>query len=454
MKTWQPTLLAITLLAAFPATAQSNADILKEIRALKDKAAELEQRLQATEAQNTEQQQELGRIGVKAEALEDARDAAGMKLLKISGYMDPTFIANKAQNTAGFQFLNRVDTNNGGDGYNFDNSYIGMAVLDLLKETDSGTRWHLVLAPNRGVGSVFDGNSPVQEASVSVPLDSPVTRLIAGQMPDWSGYEYLPAPQNKLITHNLLFDFTLPTAYTGAGLELTRGKWVVKGMLANMNIAKKSSGNKTPLLAFRADYAKSEYTGFGFAGVIGKAANFRADATDATGALLFPNAQGKDTAVQLFEVDGFFTRADWTLQGQLSVGGQKQAAISADPVTGELRDARWWGASALAAYKFTPRLEGTVRLDFVNNRKNGGGLLGYTAADGRNGIGPDPAGDQEVGANRSALAFGTSYLFDANTTLKVEYRLDRASLPVFEHVKDGSFRKDNQLFGAAVVVSF
>jgi hypothetical protein len=31
----------------------------------------------------------------------------------------------------------------------------------------------------------------VHEASVSVPLGDLQTRFIAGQMPDWSGYEYL-----------------------------------------------------------------------------------------------------------------------------------------------------------------------------------------------------------------------------------------------------------------------
>jgi len=52
------------------------------------------------------------------------------------------------------------------------------------------------------------------------------------------------------------------------------------------------------------------------------------------------------------------------------------------------------------------------------------------------------------------LTFGLSYLFDLNTTFKVEYRLDRADLPVFAVVKDGTFKKTNQLFGASVLVSF
>jgi hypothetical protein len=458
----RPTLLALALSCAFPAMAQSNAEVLNELRALRERVTELENKLKAAEAKTPaagqwgmtpEQARELNRVTVKTEALEDARDAAGLRLLKISGYMDPTFIYNKAQNNSGFQFLNKVDTANGGDGYNYDNSYFGAAVIDFQKETESGTRWRLTLAPNRGVGAVFDGQSPVHEASVSIPLGSLQRRLIVGQIPDWSGYEYLQPTLNKLITHNLLFDFTLPTAYTGVGLEITEGKWLIKSMLANMNASRKASGNNTPVLAYRVDYSRGEFQGFGFAGVHGKATNFRADDGVGNPVTLLPYDLA-DTSLNLFEVDGYFIRGDWTVQGQLSLGKQKNAAMTADPLTGELRNAQWWGLSGLAAYKFTPRFEGTARLDYVKNNKNGGGLLGYNFADGRNGLGPDAAGDPEVGANRTAMTLGLSYLFDLNTTFKVEYRLDRANLPVFENVKDGTFKKSNSLFGASVLVSF
>ncbi len=457
--------------AAGSATAQSNADLLREIQALKARVAELEGKQgrpagAASGAQwgmTPEQAAEFNRIAVKTEAMEDARDASGLKLLKISGYMDPTFIYNKRQNRAGFQFLNRV----GDDGYNYDNSYFGAAVIDFQKETDSGTKWRLTLAPNRGVGSVadFGSSSPVHEASVSVPLTDLQTRFIAGQIPDWSGYEYLQPTLNKLITHNLLFDFTLPTAYTGAGMEVTSGKWIVKGMLANMNSSKRTPGNKTPVVTYRVDYARGEFQGFGFAGVHGKAANFA-------------DVNGVDSRLNLFEVDAYFIRGDWTVQGQLSSGKHKNAAIVPDPNTGGLRDASWWGASGLAAYKWMPRFETTARLDYINNKKNGGGLLGYTGyydpttvtfGDYRNGIGADPTIGCEIdptpdacnkGANRSALTLGASWLFNLNTTFKAEYRIDRANLPVFLDVKrsiaagTNQYSKSNQMLGASVLVAF
>lgn len=478
MRTWKHTALALALASAFPAAmAQSNAEVLKELQALKNRVAELEAKLKAAEAakpapaaqaqwgMTPEQAAEFNRIAVKTEALEDARDASGLKGLKISGYMDPTYIYNKNQDRSGFQFLNRIED----DGYNYDNSYFGAASIDFIKETDSGTRWRLTLTPNRGVGAVFDGSSIIQEASVSVPLGNLQTRFIAGQVPDWSGYEYQQPTLNKLITHNLLYDFTLPTAYTGAGMEITRGKWIVKALLAQTNATKNPQGEKGSALNYRVDYARGEFQGFGFAGTHGKLANFRAfDDTQVDGIGVNPitleQYSTRNTAAHLFEFDAYFIRGDWTVQGQVSYGQQKNAAVTADPVTGELRDARWYGLSGLAAYKFTPRLEGIVRADYIKNDKNGGGLLGYNFSDDRNGIGPGYIFDEgtaswiqpdtEKGATRTALSFGLSYLFNLNTTFKTEYRLDRANQAVFIDVKDGSYKKTNHLFGASVVVSF
>jgi hypothetical protein len=412
--------------------------------------AELEAKLKAQEAakpqwgMTPDQARELNRITVKTEALEDSRDASGMKGLKISGYADPTWIYNRGTRNAGFNFIH-----NRGSDYAYDNSFFGSVVLDLQKETDSGTRWRLTLSPNRGTDTVIDNGGIVQEASVSIPLGSLQTRFIAGHLPDWSGYEMQQAPLNKLITHNLLFDYTAPISYTGAGLEVTRGKWIAKGVLANMNAARNDDDDRSAVMAYRVDYSRGEFQGFGFAGVHGKAAN-----------LADPSA--KKSRVDLFEIDAYFIRGDWTVQGQVSLGRQKGAAIMPDPGNGDLRDASWTGLSALAAYKFTPRLEGAVRFDHVRNAKNGGGLLGYTVNDSRSGIGIDTnidcATDPAIaacntGANRTALSLGLSYLWDLNTSFRVEYRIDRANLPVFGY-EDGSYRKTNSLLGASVVVSF
>jgi hypothetical protein len=328
---------------------------------------------------------------------------------------------------------------------------MGAASLDLLKETDSGTIWRLTLAPNRGVGAATDGASIVQEASVSIPLDSISHRLIAGQIPDWSGYEYQQPMLNPLTSHNLLYDFTLPVGYTGVGLDWKDGKWWIRTALANVNAAIKQAGEKSTAWAFRADYAKGEFAGWGFASVIGKQPNYNT---------------GLATQAAIAEVDGYFTRGDVTFQGQASFGRQKQGAITPD-ADGNWRDSQWWGVSGLAGYLLTPRLQGLVRADFIKNDKNGGGLYGYngytttdeTGAvvygnDGRNGLGPDLSGDVNKGANRYALTLGAKYAYDPVTTLKLEFRLDRASQAVFEDVKTGEFKKNNQMVAGSVLVAF
>jgi hypothetical protein len=458
----RPTLLALALAAAFPAWAQTNAELLKELQALRERVNELEKKLQQAQppggqwGMTPQQAAEFNRIAVKTEALQDNFEDQGYKGLKITGWAEAAYIWNRNQKRAGFQFLNQQE-----DGYYYDTSYIGAVNLTLTKETDSGTIWKLSLMPNRSPGAVVDTKSIVHEASVSVPLTDLQTRLIAGQIPDWSGYEYMPPTLNPFITHNLLFDFTLPTTYTGVGLDLTRGKWWIRAMLANVNENIVQAKSREPVLVYRADYERGEFSGWGFAGLHGKTANYNCVDDDCS-----------KTMTHLFEIDGWYTRGDLTLGGQIGFGMQKKGAIIPD-ADGNFRDSRWWGVSGMAGWNFTPRLQGLVRVDYLNNTKNGGGLFGYNgywpdagidgaSGDYRNGIGPDanldctdPTTDGcSRGANRYALSLGLKYLFNEHTTFKAEYRLDRADRPVFYDVGSDSYKKLNHLLGASVVVAF
>jgi hypothetical protein len=469
MKYMQPTGLALALLLAFGATpsqAQSGTDLANEVKALKARIDELEKRLAAVPAppadgsqpqwgMTPEQIADFNKLVVQAEGLEDAQETMGFKNLKISGFMDPSFIWNMDQRRAGFQLLSPISKN----GYNYDDSYFGTVALDFQKELEGGTKWRLTLMPNRGAGSAADpaSNSIVHEASVSIPLGDLQTRLIAGQIPDWSGYENSQPTTTKLVTRGMLLDFTEPTAYTGAGMEIVRGKYDFKAVIANFNTSLQSAGRLSPVLAYRLDYSKGEFSGWGLAGVEGKIANFNHD----TGVI--GNA-AKDTMLHLFEADAYFIRGNLTLQGQVSFGRQKGAAILPD-ANGNARDAQWWGMSALAAYKFAPRLEGVVRADYINNARNGGGLLGYTGYydgagavnDGRNGIGPSPTcmlGIDCKGANRAAIAMGFNYALTANTLIKAEYRIDLANQAVFHDLGTDSYRKHNSLLGTSVVIGF
>ena len=465
MKLFHCTALALALAAAFPAQAQSNADVMRELQALKDKVTELEGKLLAQVARapaaptagqwgmTPDQARELNRVAVKTEALEDAFEAQGLKQFKFSGFMDPTFIVNRARHSAGARFLNDFPAS--GQAYTYDNSYFGMLGLDLQKEMEGGTRWRFTLVPHKSTGANYNYPSIVHEATVSIPLGDLQTRFWAGQLPDWSGYEYFLPNQNKFITHNMLFDYAAPTYYTGAGVDITRGKWIVKGAVGNMNISRYGDKRQGPVASYRVDYAKGEFNGFGFAGQHGK-----------VDSLVAPLPQRLD----MFELDGYFIRGDLTAQGQVAIGRQQRSASNGE-------DARWWGVSTLAAYKLTPRFEVSSRLDYLNNRRNGGNTLNVAAGnsstcpnaeplcpDGANGIGPgmtfnDLSGQWEAqdpnrGTNRWALSLGANYLFNLNTTFKVEARIDTADQRVFLDVKNGEYRKSNAMFGSSVVVSF
>ena len=101
-----------------------------------------------------------------------------------------------------------------------------------------------------------------------------------------------------------------------------------------------------------------------------------------------------------------------------------------------------------------------LRTDYMNNTKNGGGLLGYNYDDALNGIGRGLLADgsfakgEGTGANRYALSLGLRYRVDENATFKIEYRLDGSNQPVFGNAAGTGFAKTNHLLGASMVVSF
>ncbi|MFO6420389.1 DUF3138 family protein [Hylemonella sp. W303a] len=390
-----------------------------------------------------DQMQDINRTIIKTEAMEDAWETAGFKGLKITGYMDPTYIYDQNANRAGFQFLSSEFS-----GYS-DTPFFGNATITFTKETDDGTTYTLQLQP-------LNGDHTITAASVSIPLSDRQTRMIAGKVLDWSGYEYADPVKSSLITHNLLFDFTLPVAYTGAGLDISTGSWQLRTMLANVDSARAPEGKTAPAWVYRFDYWPEEFWGVGFAGVVGKADNWN-KTVDADG-----EVADKSTAV-LFEVDGYYNRGNWTFGGQLSYGTQKDAANDG------VSDAKWAGVSTTVGYFFTPRLQFLVRGDYINNEKNGGGLFTYTAfddgagvrADGVNGLGMDEkasadcdAGEECKGANRYAVSLGLKYALNPNAWLKFEYRYDGADQDVFYDVKNEEYKKNNNLVGAALVVFF
>ncbi|MFO0585104.1 MAG: DUF3138 family protein [Anaeromyxobacter sp.] len=384
-----------------------------------------------------EQEQDLNRTKLKVEAIEDQTEKSGLKGFKFSAYMDPTYIYNVNKERGTFQFLTPI----GKEAYAYDNGYFSTLALDVQKETDSGTKFHFTLYPTRGGGDVTGERSIVHEASIWVPAGD--YKIFAGQLPDWSGYEYYAPNMYKNITHNLLFDFTLPASYTGVGVEVPTGKWDFKLMLANMNQSVRNVGEHVPMFVFRGDYTGGEFWGIGMAG----SAGYKPNVVNG----------GKDTLYTSYELDGWYTRGDVTLNAHVGFGRQDKASVT-PAENGDLRAAMWLGASVLAAYKTSIQTELAVRADFIYNEKNGGGLLDY-GIDNVNGIGP--GADPEKGANRYAVTATYSYYVNSNVTWKLEGRYDGATQEVFGDKKflesggtEGKLKKNNVVGGTALVFYF
>ncbi|MES2354282.1 MAG: DUF3138 family protein [Pseudomonadota bacterium] len=460
---------AVAVALAFPTIvfAQSNDDIRRELEALKQKVKQLEAAVdkKADSSADADARAEFNRTKVKVEAMEDQAEANGVKDLKISGYMDPSYIYNRNANTRSFAFLNyNGGTDTTGQAFTYDNDYFGDVVIRFEKELEGGTQWTLELMPHKGYQTGYNFPSIVNQAFVSIPTVNLQTRLLIGQIGSWPGYEYQMATAKKTITNNLLFDFTEPTFVTGAGLTFNYGHWDFKTIVGNLNSPRYASNQRSPVFHYRADYWFTEYSGFGFSGVEGKAPNNTDNTLNGTNSI---------SRLDYFEVDGYYTRGDLTLQGQLDFGRQRKAAFNGG-------DAKWKGFSGLIANKFSPRIEGVLRYDYLDNSKNGGGLPavfspGTELADGTpcvdanansvlcpdsaNGFGPavDSAGlvsDPNRGVKRQSLTLGLNYNFTQNTVFKFELRGDRADQAVFLDTRNNTFRKDNIIFGTSAVVSW
>jgi hypothetical protein len=221
-------------------------------------------------------------------------------------------------------------------------------------------------------------------------------------------------------------------------MDVTSGKWWYRACLANMNAARTPAGNKAPVLAYRVDYSKGEFQGFGFAGVHGKAANFTDGTTpdDTTGEPDLGQRRQEHAPRTCSSSTPTSFAATWTCAGPAQPTASRRRRHHRRPDGVAARRALV-GPVRLAAYKFdaAPRRH-RCALDYVNNKKNGGGLLGYSSADDRNGIGPDMLQTatkwRRQGRQPQRAVLGMPLSRDnINTTFKAEYRIDRANLPVF-----------------------
>jgi hypothetical protein len=197
-----------------------------------------------------------------------------------------------------------------------------------------------------------------------------------------------------------------------------------------------TGSSKSPTFIYNATYAKAEYWGFEFTGYDGSVTNWNA---------------GGVSRLDQFEIDAWYTRADFNGNLQYTVGRQKGAAVNGG-------DTGWWGISTLVSERITPRLTLAGRLDYLNNEKNGGGTFAVSPDDGINGFGAgDPAAagyDANKGANRSSLSLAATYRLTRYVALRSELRHDVATTAAFYNFNDGTLQKTNDTVGLQTVVNF
>jgi hypothetical protein len=165
----------------------------------------------------------------------------------------------------------------------------------------------------------------------------------------------------------------------------------------------------------------------------------------------------------LFEVDGYFIRGDWTLQGQLSYGYQKAAAITPD-INGNCRRPpgtacrRWQPTSSRRGSKASGASTSSTTRATVAACSATASTPATASAPTATWAAIRRPVSFRLAARRVRTAtrcrVGMNYVFNEYTMFKVEARYDWSNLPVFLYVDDSSYRKSNTVLGASVVVSF
>ncbi|WP_179405594.1 DUF3138 family protein [Burkholderia guangdongensis] len=433
-----------------------------------------------------EMKQEIASQQLKVDSLSDAANTGPIAGLSITGYLDPTYIYNRAASTSSFLFANHESN------YNYFNSTFGDLYLDIKKTFGVGPMApsaEVTLMPNRGNGITLlsnergnIGNNILNTAVITVPV-SGTTTLVGGLMSSFGGYEVQQSNQMLTLTHNLLYDFSDPGAYVGLGVNYSPdgSNWAWKFMLGNEQARTAGSvvttgtnafgdpittSNRVPSFTARVDYTKSSALDIGGSINIGR--QTLAQSTDSAGNLVYGPGGGASSPFGTYffgEADATYTLADVQYNAELDYGQQQHAAFN-----GGL--AQWYGLSLLAHRKFNAPVVGrmgvTLRYDVLVDQKNGGGgggvVLNGNGMDPFNGFGIDSdclamskanggVGFECKGATRQDAAVDLLFYPTQQITVKVEYRHDWANRHVFLR-NDGSYAKSNDLLGTQLIYSF
>lgn len=366
-------------------------------------------------------QQQVDALTKKVDALEKKSSSNPLEGLTISGYIDPTYIYNEDQNISSFFFLNK------NAGYRYYQSTFGDVYLDINKKFAGGSSVDIQIMPSRGYGQVSGNNNVINAAQLTVPVNDKLS-FIAGQIPAWDGYEVETSPQMLTVTHNLLYDFSEPGFFTGAGGVYTSGPYTVQALLANTWNTTYNKSFKEPTLEYRFSVAPSSALSFGLYGTVGK----------------FPITATTNSTRFFNDFDGTYTTGPWTFNWQFDYGSQTKAAANGGTTT-------WYGTSLLGNYRFTKLVGATLRYDYLNDKKNGGHIVG----DPLDGFITDPT-NPNAGTERQALTAALLLYPWKQVIVKFEARHDWANINAFadNSTTPNTFKKSNNTLAAQVVYSF
>ncbi len=424
--------------------------------------------------------QNIASLQLKTDSIDKTVNEGGTAGLSVTGYLDPVYIYNVGQHSGSFQFVNH----NGG--YNYDGSTFGDVYLDIKKTFGQGSlapSAEISIMPNRGNGATLlatdDGSNSfmniINTAVITMPIDTSYT-FVAGLMSSFGGYEVQQSNLMPTLTHNLLYDFSDPGSYVGAGINYSTGNWSWKFMLANEQYRTKGATtqvdtnpgtgqpkfatNNTPTFTTRLDYTWTSSLDLGWSGNIGRQ-SLPVGSACSSGFGYQCNAGDPYSTYYFTEGDLAYIWADTQINAEVDYGKQTSAAFNGG-------DAVWWGVSLLGLQKWhldSAQIGTAARVDYLNNQKNGGGgggiVLGDGGFDGHNGFGVSQscvansanAGLDCKGANRYDIALDFLWYVTDQATLKLEYRHDWATEDVFLK-SDGTFSKSNDMLGTQFIYSF
>ncbi|SIO55593.1 DUF3138 family protein [Paraburkholderia phenazinium] len=430
--------------------------------------------------------QQIANQQLKVDSLVDAQNTGPIAGLSITGYIDPTYVYNRAPGTSSFLFANHESS------YNYFNSTFGDLYLDIKKTFGVGPMApsaEITLMPNRGNGITLlqnehgtIGDNILNTAVVTVPVTA-TTTFVAGLMPSFGGYEVQQSNQMTTLTHNLLYDFSDPGSYVGVGVNYTGdgSNWAWKFMLGNEQYRTYgsvvqtgtnalgdpiTSSNKIPTFTARVDYTWSSALDLGGSFNIGR--QTLASGLDSNGNPVYGVGGAAPSAFGTFffaEADAAYTLADVQYNAELDYGQQQNAAFNGG-------QAQWYGISLLAHRKFTlptvGRMGVTARYDLLADTKNGGGgggialnSNGMDTADGF-GIGASCLANSKAngglgfeckGAVHQDVALDLLFYPTQQITVKVEYRHDWATQDTFLR-NDGSYSKSNDMLATQFIYAF